>query len=180
MQKQINNMESTKDIFRLPTKEEWDNLVTNHSVWNSTSNMLEITVDDNTLVLPAEYSRGKDKYGKYWAAFESDKLHTLFFDEDLLELNEFSIDERNDLGKHSIRLVSDTPFEGGIEVGNIYWKPENEEGYFTYDEVILMRLFKNLKLNNMKGLVDFIKSKCSQEEISELVNDGPKSWEEEW
>lgn len=137
MQKQIGDKEM-KDIFRLPTKEEFEDLVTNRSIWDSVSNMLVITVDDNTLSLPAEHSRGgdEDKYGKYWAAFEDGKLHTLFFDKDLLEINEFSIIERNDIGNNSIRLVSSEPFDGGIKIGNIYWKQKNEEGYFSFDEVV--------------------------------------------
>lgn len=37
---------------------------------------------------------------------------------------------------HSVRLVSGKPFEGAIHVAGLYWKPENEEGYYTYDEAM--------------------------------------------
>ena len=33
-----------------------------------------------------------------------------------------------------VRLVSDGPFEGGIKFGNVWWKPENEEGLYTWVE----------------------------------------------
>lgn len=36
----------------------------------------------------------------------------------------------------SVRLVSDEPFEGGIKFGNVWWKPENEEGLYTWKEAM--------------------------------------------
>ena len=36
----------------------------------------------------------------------------------------------------SVRLVSDWPFEGGIKSGDVWWKPENEEGFYTWEEAM--------------------------------------------
>lgn len=36
----------------------------------------------------------------------------------------------------SVRLVSDEPFEGGIKFGDVWWKPENEEGLYTWGEAM--------------------------------------------
>lgn len=36
----------------------------------------------------------------------------------------------------SVRLVSDEPFEGGIKFGDVWWKPENEEGFYTWEEAM--------------------------------------------
>lgn len=36
----------------------------------------------------------------------------------------------------SVRLVSDWPFEGGIKFGDVWWKPENEEGFYTWEEAM--------------------------------------------
>ena len=38
--------------------------------------------------------------------------------------------------KRSVRLVSDEPFEGGIKFGDVWWKPENEEGVYTWEEAM--------------------------------------------
>lgn len=35
-----------------------------------------------------------------------------------------------------VRLVSDEPFEGGIKFGDVWWKPENEEGFYTWEEAM--------------------------------------------
>ncbi len=40
----------------------------------------------------------------------------------------------------SVRLVSDTPFEGGINFNGVWWKPENEPGHFSFDDA--MRQFQ--------------------------------------
>lgn len=43
-------------------------------------------------------------------------------------------------GSRSVRLVSDTPFSGAIEIDGVYWKTENEEDrysdYYTYDKAM--------------------------------------------
>lgn len=38
--------------------------------------------------------------------------------------------------ERSVRLVSDEPFEGGIKFGDVWWKPENEKGFYTWREAI--------------------------------------------
>lgn len=41
-----------------------------------------------------------------------------------------------DTGPRSVRLVSDEPFEGGIKFGDVWWKPKNEEGVYTWEEAM--------------------------------------------
>lgn len=72
-------------------------------------------------------------HGDYWSSNvnKSDRCgaYGLYFDSRSKQTNRYSYDYG-----HSVRLVSDVPFEGGIKFGNIYWKPENEKGYYSQED----------------------------------------------
>lgn len=124
--------------FHLPTKEEFDDLISNFSRWNAEKKGMEILNDEGEILfLPATARTGS--HGDYWSSTvcKNDKGWTyestfgLYFDSRTKSSNRYC----NNC-EYSVRLVSDIPFEGGIKFGNVYWRPENEEGYFTFDEAI--------------------------------------------
>lgn len=140
---ETSKMDKLSQQFRLPTKEEFDDLISNFSRWNTEKKGIEILNDERKILfLPATgfSSSGRaGTHGDYWSstACKNDKGWTyectfgLYFDSRTKSSNRYC----NDC-EYSVRLVNDFPFEGGIRFGNIYWKPENEEGYFTFDEAI--------------------------------------------
>lgn len=57
-------MEPTKDIFRLPTKKEFDNLISNFSRWNAEKKGMEILNNEGEILfLPASSRVGS--HGDY-------------------------------------------------------------------------------------------------------------------
>lgn len=128
-----------KTKFRLPTKEDFKNLQKHFSKWNEEDESLEILNKDGfMLTLPTTGYYGScltvfDSIGYYWSstAHDSDNAYCLCFDScDRCVGYYFTSD------KHAVRLVSDEPFEGGIEFNGVYWKPENEDGYYSYIEAL--------------------------------------------
>lgn len=128
--------------FRLPTMEEFDNLIEHFSRWDKEKKGLEIlNKKGDILFFPAlghRYGtscRNKGTYGYYWSSimYEHGKYsaYNLYFDSSSKYMIVNGI-----LSEYSVRLVSDEPFEGAIEFNNVYWKPENEEGYFTHEVAI--------------------------------------------
>lgn len=128
--------------FRLPTKEEFDNLIDNFSRWDREKKGLEIVnKKGDILFLPAlGYRYGtschnKGSYGYYWSSIMYGhsiySAYYLYFDSSSKYTS-----GNNILSECSVRLVSDEPFEGGVEFNGVYWKLENEEGYFTYEAAI--------------------------------------------
>ncbi len=127
--------------FRLPTRNEFESLNKYPSRWNKEKKGLEISNDKgDTLFIPASgecyntstYGVG---YGCYWSSTvykdNSDDAYNLFFNQ---HLKDTAQSDRCDM--YTIRLVSDTPFKGGVEFGGIWWKAENEEGYYSYTEAL--------------------------------------------
>lgn len=130
--------------FRLPTKEEFEDLISNFSRWNAEKKGLEIlNTNSDILFLPAKddhfdilnYLVGS--HGDCWGSDvnKSDQCGTygLYFDSRSKQTNRYSCDYGC-----NVRLVSDVPFEGGIKFGNIYWKPENEKGYYPREDATSM------------------------------------------
>ena len=128
--------------FRMPTKEEFEDLISNFSRWNAKKKGLEIlNINGDILFLPANgdhfdtlnYCAGS--HGDYWSSDvnESDRggAYGLYFDSRSKQTDRYSCDYGC-----SVRLVSDVPFEGGIKFGNIYWKPENERGYYSWEDAM--------------------------------------------
>lgn len=140
--------------FRLPTRKEFEDLI-KHSFlkWNEEKKGLEVKIKhDKILFLPAcgfqargfrdrGLTRFKDSGGWYWGATEhvnDDQIVcTFFFDESSCYTCNDCYDNHDG---RSVRLVSDIPFEEGIEFNGVWWKPENEPGHFTFDEA--MRQFQ--------------------------------------
>lgn len=132
--------------FRLPTKKEFENLISHFSRWNDKRNGLEIENDNHEILfLPSKgyyydslYQENeldiKNK-GNYWSSTTIDdyKYYAYALDFDPIRKN---TDNCCINVRCSVRLVSDIPFEGAIEFEHIYWKPENESGYFTYEEAL--------------------------------------------
>lgn len=126
--------------FRLPTKEEFEDLISNFSRWNAKKKGLEIlNINGDILFLPVCERLGSR--GSYWSstACKNDNGRSylsnygLYFDSNSTQTNRYWNDS-----EYSVRLVSDTPFEGGIKFGNIYWKPENEKGYYSWEDAMSM------------------------------------------
>lgn len=126
--------------FRLPTKEEYEKLISHFSRWNAEKKGLEIlNINGDILFLPADGDRidtlnyRVGSHGDYWSSdvnkSDSGGAYGLYFDSRSTQTNRYSCN----YGR-SVRLVSDVPFEGGIEIAGLWWKPDNEEGYFTWNE----------------------------------------------
>lgn len=135
-------MENQNIQFRLPTKEEFENLNKYFSRWNDEKKGLEImTNNGDILFFPAcGFYYGTSSFnvgsiGCYWSSTmdenDSDFAYYFYFDSNYKGTGYYNRSE-----KYPIRLVSDEFFEDGIEFDNIYWKTENEQGYFTFDETI--------------------------------------------
>lgn len=131
--------------FRLPTKEEMEDLVYNHfTKWNKEKRGLEImNKKGDILFLPAcGYYDDEDAsiydagfYGYYWSStiteFMDSAAYYLYFD-----LNSKDVDFCDSESWYTVRLVSDEPFEGSIEFNGVYWKITNEDGYYSWAEAM--------------------------------------------
>lgn len=75
-----------------------------------------------------------DSDSLYWSSTmdENDYAYILRFDSRNMGTSSYS----QCCDRSAVRLVSDVPFEGGIKSGNIYWKPENEKGYYSWEEAM--------------------------------------------
>lgn len=75
-------------------------------------------------------------YGYYWSSTynSSYSIYYFHFGSSYAEPSNSSNSTYNRNG-HSVRLVSNEPFEGAVHVAGLYWKPVNEEGYYTWEEV---------------------------------------------
>lgn len=128
--------------FRLPTKEEFDNLIDHFSRWNKEKKGLEVENEHGEILFfsTAGYRFGTagsivGSGGYYWSSTMYEhrirSAYYLYFDSS----SKYTVS--NDiLSGRSVRLVSDIPFEGGIEFNGIWWKTENEPGYYSYEEAI--------------------------------------------
>lgn len=122
--------------FRLPTKEEFERLAKCWSRFDDDKNG-RCFFDEETkekLFLPC-IDDSKFKLGYYWSSTRFDhKISYCFFflnmklDTNLCHSIKTSL---------NVRLVSDAPFGGSIHVAGLYWKPENEEWYYSYDEAMV-------------------------------------------
>lgn len=144
-----------KNKFRLPTKEEFEKLIKCPHAWNAKKQAMEFFPDNgSTLVFPAKGYREVCRettevgyVGHYWSSTvhkyrnEAYYVYALEFAEELLCSKDCCrIVSMCRGGFRSVRLVSDTPFSGAIEIGGVYWKTENEENrysdYYTYDKAM--------------------------------------------
>lgn len=142
--------------FRLPTKEEFERLTKCWSRFDEKKNG-RCFFDEETgekLFLPCNGCPIKKNVrvcvssGFYWTSTECfsyhDALIGLITLQSKIDAYYFCFDSRcmnpiTNLHKYyeqSVRLVSDAPFGGAIHVAGLYWKPENEEGFFSYDEAM--------------------------------------------
>lgn len=129
--------------FRLPTKKEFESLIKNFARWNENNRTLEILSNSlSILAFPAfppipsyynnnENDNGTEVYGNYWSSTIEDGLNNNAYLFTFDPSRKFvDVASRNCVC--NVRLVSDEPFDGGIEFGGIYWKPENEEGHYNF------------------------------------------------
>lgn len=128
--------------FRLPSREEFNRLCECYTKFDNKERGRWF-YDEETggkLFLPCEgYLYNEivnyiDSGGYYWSSTYSNNTHAYN-----LEFSNSYIDPNSNTYHYngrSIRLVSDEPFEGAVHVAGLYWKKENEQGYFTYDEAI--------------------------------------------
>lgn len=134
----------TKDAsqFRLPTMEEFKKLNNHFSRCNS--DCLEfLNSTFQILIFPAMgYRVGFFNYyegieGHYWSSTASVNENDSGF---AYSMNFHDYQRRlancDCNNGYSVRLVSDEPFEGGILFDGIWWKPENEEGYYSWEEAL--------------------------------------------
>lgn len=129
-------------FFRLPTKEEFDKLISHFTRWNPKKKGMEILNEEGEILfLPAEgYRDGTSNYdrdsgGYYWSSTVNENFSCLAYNLFFHVSNRYTDDYDTSYAR-SVRLVSDSPFEGGIKFGGIYWKPKNEEGYYTFSAAI--------------------------------------------
>lgn len=127
--------------FHIPTKDEFEDLISNFTRWNAKKKGLEIQNESGEILfLPVTgyYSGTKiynvDSDGLYWSStmYEKDYAYILYFD----SRNMGTSPNHHCCDRNVVRLVSDVPFEGGIKFGNIYWKPENEKGYYSWGDAM--------------------------------------------
>lgn len=137
-----------KNNFRLPTKEDFEKLIKCPHAWNAKKQAMEFFPDNGgTLVFPAKGYREACRettevgyVGHYWSstihkqynyithAYALEFAEELLCSKDCCRIASLVRD-----GTRSIRLVSDTPFDGAIEIDGVYWKTENEDCPFGYE-----------------------------------------------
>lgn len=129
-------------MLRLPTKEEFNRLCltfTKHDQERKGRWFYDEETKEK-LFLPCEGLRrihggimGMGLSGFYWAStpYSGSSAYSFSFSKSVQPIR-----NNNRQCGQSIRLVSDEPFEGAIHVAGLYWKPENEEGYYTYNDAI--------------------------------------------
>lgn len=127
------------DIFRLPTQDDFERLCKCYTKYDEerngrwffdkgTGEELFLTVGNDGYHSCNYWS---STYDNKWCVYHlnvgrnyADPTHNISYDNHI-----------------KVRLVSDKPFDGAIYVAGLYWKPENEEGYYTWDEA--MEKFNN-------------------------------------
>lgn len=134
--------------FRLPTQEEFDKLCKCYTRFDEELKGRWF-YDEETgekLFLPCEGYSYKDSIfndeilGNYWSSSTGPYQHCGSYYLDFTS-NRINTEIDLDLYRRGVCLVSDSPFEGAIHVAGLYWKPENEEGFYTWDEA--MEKFNN-------------------------------------
>lgn len=109
-----------QQYFRLPTAEEFNSLFQAFS-----------KVDNNLRLRTFLDEKSGNKLHFYlneiWCSDDIENGYVKYF-------NGFFVMSINNINPRGVRLVSDEPFEGGIKFGNVWWKPENEEGLYTWEE----------------------------------------------
>lgn len=130
---------------RLPTKAEFDALLKLTYEWDEKRNGLLITSDNgNWLFFPAlgcKYNAGVYNVyysGYYWSATQSSEDEAMYLH---FYYNGNNMNDIRRLNGHSVRLISDEPCNGYIDMGTgIYWAIENyhegEKMYFNWEEAM--------------------------------------------
>lgn len=167
-------MKKMKQQFRLPTRREFEKLNKHLSRWNEEKKGLEIENDrGDILFFPAYgYCSGssnynRDSHGYYWSStlnkYDNNFAYNFSFNStSKKKYNDFS----NCFYRFSVRLVSDEPFDGGIEFDGLYWKQENENGYYSFDKatkrfdkIITMEKLKHqLRLPTKEDWLDLVEN----------------------
>lgn len=126
--------------LRLPTKEEFDRLSDCYFRFDSKGRWFLDKSTGEELFLPAVGYRDDttvyhiDSYGYYWTSTCYDRNRAYCF---LFSNSDVSPSFNGGRGcGRSVRLVSDEPFEGSVLVAGLFWKPANEDGYYTWDEAM--------------------------------------------
>lgn len=126
--------------FRLPTKAEFERLSKCWSRFDEEKKGKWFFEEETKekLFLPC-IDDSKFKLGYYWSStrFDNKSSYHFFFSDAKSDANTCG----NNKTTLNVRLVSDAPFGGSIHVAGLYWKPENEEWYYSYDEA--MSKFEN-------------------------------------
>lgn len=126
-------------IFRLPTISEFDFLIRTFTRnWDNNQKKL-CFVSDVTIDFPANgISKGgkiyNDGYENFYWCTNTEHTPSCFH---------FHASAFVSTGicaglyySRSVRLVSDFPFEGGIEINGVWWKPYDEPGFYTFEEAL--------------------------------------------
>ena len=160
---------------RLPTREEFEALLKLPYKWNEKRRGLVFTASNgNELFLTASgYRYNTDvnyvgNCGYYWSATPYDEYIAwyLYFDSDVASMGYYIRDDG-----YSVRLVSDKPCAGYIDMGTgIYWAIENyhegENIYFTWNEAMAIQD----KVNGTAGLLMKKDGNTPEFNISDTLN----------
>lgn len=129
--------------FRLPTKEEFEDLLKHFSKWNEKEESWEFLSREGwTLKLPVtgyylnDTNNNTDTHGYYWSSTKDEDNNNFAYNFYFNSNSRGMAISNHSCYKHSVRLISSTPFKDAVEFNGVYWKPENEPGYFTFDEAI--------------------------------------------
>lgn len=160
---------------RLPTKAEFKALLKLQHKWYEERNGLLVTADNgNELFFPAlgcKYNAGVYNVyysGYYWSATQSSEDEAMYL---YFYYNGNNMNDIRRLNGHSVRLVSDEPCYGYIDMGTgIYWAIENyhegENIYFTWDEAMAIQD----KVNGTAGLLMKKDGNTPEFNISDTLN----------
>lgn len=160
---------------RLPTKAEFKALLKLTHKWDEERNGLLVTADNwNELFFPAlgcKYNAGVYNVyysGYYWSATQSSEDEAMYLH---FYYNGNNMTYIRRLNGHSVRLISDEPCYGYIDMGTgIYWAIENyhegENIYFTWNESMAIQD----KVNGTAGLLMKKDGNTPEFNISDTLN----------
>lgn len=113
-----------QQYFRLPTSDEFNSLGQAFAKVDNNNND-----DDLKLRIFLDEKSGNKLHfhlNEIWCSDDIENGYVKCF-------NGFFVMSVNNINPRGVRLVADEPFEGGIKFGNVWWKPENEEGLYTWE-----------------------------------------------
>lgn len=179
---------------RLPTKEEFEALLKLPHYLDKDRKVLVVNASNGNVLffgyLFSKIERNVSTTGYYWSSTIDDYGYSYF-----LSISDFcvGIADINGYYCHSVRLVSEEPCDGFVDMGTgVYWSTENyregEKEYFTWDEAMKIQnkvnisavkcSYPNYNLLNLNQNSSPACTHIPEENLSTISENNPIDWEQ--